>query len=99
MACPEFVGPLLIPCDRRSCAINLNTETVFASGGDLAGSDAAARARSHAEDHSAEVFGIHRRFDIVFRPQQLIGKGLDGVFWLLARCVKRLEVGTESSHT
>jgi len=43
---PEFVGPLLVPGRRGFCAVNLDAEPVLASGGDLAGDDAAARARA-----------------------------------------------------
>src|ERR1022692_771430 len=58
MAGPEFVGTLLVPCNGRSCPADLNAEAVLASGGDLASSDAAARAPAHAEEHGTEVLCI-----------------------------------------
>src|ERR1035441_6857209 len=96
---PEFVGPLLVPGRRGFCAVNLDAEPVLASCGDLAGDDAAARARAHAEDHRAEVFCIHGCRNIVFRAEQFVGKGLDRVFWLLARGVEGLKIGTKRSDT
>ena len=99
VANPEFVGPLLVPCGGGFCAVNLDAEPVLASGGDLAGDDAAARARAHAEDHRAEVFRIDGRLNIVFRAEQLVGKGFDRVFGLLARGVEGLQIGAKRSDT
>src|ERR1700731_1226927 len=99
VAHPKFIGTLLVPRDRRSCAADFNTEPVLAPCGNLAGADAAARVGAHAKQDRAEVFGIYGGFNIVFWTRELVGKGLDRVFRLLARRVKGLEISAERGNT
>src|SRR5580692_233248 len=78
VALPEFVGPLLVPRDRRLCAVDFDAEAVLASSRDLAGGDGSARALTglsahmpiHMKDDCAEVFSVYGRFNIVFRAFQ-----------------------------
>src|SRR5208282_5266849 len=102
VAHPKFVGTLLIPRDRRSCAVDLNVEPVLSSGRNLAGGDAAAGACAHAPPHmeedGAEVFSIYGGFNIFSRAQQLVREGLNRVFRPLARGVEGLEISAERGH-
>lgn len=99
MACPKFVGSLLIPCNGRSSSVDLNAQPILSARGDLAGSHAAACAHSHTEYHGTEVFCIDGRFDVIFRSEQLIGKSFDRVLGLFARGVKRLKISAKRGHT
>ena len=98
MACPQLVRTLLFPCHGRLCAVDLDAESVFSSGRNLAGGHAASCAHSHAKDDSSKVFRIDRRFKVVFRPEQLIGKSFNRMFRLFSSLVERLQVGAQRLH-
>ena len=99
---PKFVGALLIPCYRRLCAVDLKAEPVLASGGNLAGNEAAAGPSSHlathVKNHCAEVLRVHGGFNVVRRAENFVGKSFDGMFWLLACGMEGLQIGAERSH-
>src|ERR1700688_4711883 len=99
VANPEFVGTLLIPGDGRLGATDFDPEAVFASGGNLAGGDAAAGAFARAKNYGAAVFCGYGRVEIVFRAEGFICESLGRVFGLLAGAVKSLQVGAERSDT
>src|SRR5208337_2270514 len=79
---PEFVGPLLIPCHRSSCAADLDAEPVFPSRRNLTRRNASPSPCAHPENHGAEVFRIDRGFDIIFGTKCLVRKSFHRLFRL-----------------